>query len=125
MDIDQLENAIIAANPDMTNDQKEMVHRNCGSFSKFLRNSSTSSSVCSEMVIIDHALAFDNFQRFVFVSAANRNTGAGLQLEASFEGLDLINSVDLIKNEEQLSLTHSVDSKPRSTVNEYDDLDKF
>ena len=125
MDIDQLENAIIAANPDMTNDQKEIVHRNCGSFSKFLRNTSTSSSVCSEMVVIDHALAFDNFQRFVFVPAANRNTEAGLQIEPHFEEPNLIKTVELLQTEEPLLLPPSTESRGRSSVNDYDDLDQF
>ena len=121
MDIDQLENAIIAANPDMTNDQKEIVHRNCGSFSEFLKNASTSSSVCSEMVVIDHALAFDNFQRFIFVPAADRNTEAGLHFEPSFNGPNLIETVEILTTKETLILPTSTDSRI-SSVNDYDDL---
>ena len=65
MDVDHLEKAIIEANPDMTEDQKQNVRRNCQRFNSFLEVASTSSSVVSEMCIIDRqALAYDGFQNF-------------------------------------------------------------
>ena len=82
MDVDQLENASIKANPDMTEDQKQNVRRNCERFSSFLEVASTSSSVVSEMCIIDRqALAYDGFQEVRIVRAQGYDVVPSLRLE--------------------------------------------
>ena len=82
MNVDHLEEAIIKANPDMTEDQKQNVRRNCERLSSFLEVASTSSSVVSEMCIIDRqALAYDGFQNFRMVQAQEHDVVPSLRLE--------------------------------------------
>ena len=52
MDVDHLEKAIIEATPDMTEEEKQNVRRNCQRFNSFLKISDSSSTVVSEMAIV-------------------------------------------------------------------------
>ena len=98
MDVDQLEEAIIKANPDMTEDQKQNVRRNCQRFNSFLEVASTSSSVVSEMCIIDRqALAYDGFQNFRMVQAQEHDVVPSLRLEPTDDvpvHIETISSLD-------------------------------
>ena len=101
MDVDQLEEAIIKANPDMTEDQKQDVRRNCQRFNSFLEIASTSSSVVSEMCIIDRqALAYDGFQNFRMVQAQEHDVVPSLRLEPADDVPVHIETVSSLDNDE-------------------------